>query len=62
MVSMKIVLLMLLQPDAARTIFLVVLASVALQTGHPVEDCWIVMLMALRSGLLRLGPTLHFEL
>ena len=77
MVQMKVVLLMLLQPDVARTILLVVLESVALQTGHPVEDCWIVMLMALRlpqsvlgngyrgwqrSGLLRLGPTLHFKL
>ena len=45
MVSMMVVLLMLLQPDVARTGLLVVLESVALQTGHPVEDCWIVMLM-----------------
>ena len=61
-VSMKVVLLMLLQPDVPRTNLLVILESVALQTDHPIEDCWIVMLMALRSDLLRLGPTVHFEL
>ena len=58
---MKVVLLILLQPDVARTILQVVVESVVSQTGYPVGDCRIVMSMVWMPRLLCLRPTLHFE-